>query len=105
MPAGNAALPFVIPSEVEGSAVLPPGKAAAFLKQNCHPDRSAAEWSDCLSPSSTNRCQLETPPSPLSSRAKSRDLQFSLLEKLRPFSNKIVIPTGAQRSGGTCCLR
>jgi hypothetical protein len=69
----------------------------------------------------------EPPPSPLSSRAKPRDLWFSgpLLEMffdrvvmcLRPTQgdekllllvllsvpNRIVIPTEAKRSGGTCC--
>ncbi len=41
---------------------------------------------------------MEAPPSPLSSRAKPRDLQFQSFG-----CSELVIPTGAKRSGGTCC--
>jgi hypothetical protein len=47
------------------------------LKQICHPDRSVAKWRDLLFTASINRCQRGAPLSPLSSRAKSRDLQFN----------------------------
>ena len=46
-------LPFVIPSEAEGSAVHPSDLPnfpyqTLTLKQNCHPDRSVAKWRDLL---------------------------------------------------------
>ena len=39
-------LPFVIPSEAEGSAVLCLGKTATPYTPNCHLDRSVAQWRD-----------------------------------------------------------
>jgi hypothetical protein len=71
-------------------------------KQNCHPDRSVAKWRDLLFYSAVSEMffdrgvmglrpiqgnekrlsfqqllSMEAPPSPLSSRAKPRDLRFS----------------------------
>jgi hypothetical protein len=44
-----AALPFVIPSEAEGSAVPRTRLGNVFRpRQNCHPDRSVAQWRDLL---------------------------------------------------------
>jgi hypothetical protein len=56
---GSATLPFVIPSEAEGSAVPRSDPGNVFLtnslgnenwvlKQTCHPDRSVAKWRDLL---------------------------------------------------------
>jgi hypothetical protein len=44
----NRCPPFVIPSEAEGSAVprTSPGTRNSMLKQNCHLDRSVAQWRD-----------------------------------------------------------
>jgi hypothetical protein len=44
----SVALSFVIPSEAEGSAVPRtfPGKADLGAQQNCHLDRSVAQWRD-----------------------------------------------------------
>src|SRR6202021_254189 len=51
-------------------------------KHKCHPacpglpwNRSEAQWSDLLFLSATNQSSLRAPLSPLSSRAKPRDLQ------------------------------
>jgi hypothetical protein len=83
-------LSFVIPSEAEGSAVSFPSNQF-LLETPPHP---------C--PPATNLPLKQ--PSPLSSRAKPRDLQFPF-----PATNSywkphptLVIPTGAKRSGGTC---
>jgi len=52
---GTVALSFVIPSEAEGSAVPRTflGNTEFTIKQNCHLDRSVAQWRDlrslCLS--------------------------------------------------------
>jgi hypothetical protein len=53
-------------------------------KQKCHPacpglpwNRSEAQWRDLQFPSATNQSSLRAPLSPLSSRAKPRDLQFN----------------------------
>jgi hypothetical protein len=45
---GTVSLSFVIPSEAEGSAVCGPFVETPpfILKQNCHLDRSVAEWRD-----------------------------------------------------------
>jgi len=48
---GSVTLPFVIPSEAEGSAVRPSASrnfpySNLTPKQNCHPDRSEAQWRD-----------------------------------------------------------
>ncbi len=71
---GSTALPFVIPTEVEGSAV-PRTIIRCGRKHRpplCHPDRSGGI---CSSPNH-HPMRTEAPPSPLSSRPKWRDLQF-----------------------------
>jgi hypothetical protein len=74
-PDGSTDLPFVIPTEVEGSAVLSTSNQSGRKHRPslCHPDRSGGICS------SLNRhlIRMEAPPSPLSSRPKWRDLQFS----------------------------
>src|ERR1700690_2612600 len=64
-----------------------------------------------------NWLQDEKPQSPLTNRINSRSLHSPALPAGRQvfctrgtgarnhrFQNKILIPTGAQRSGGTCCF-
>jgi hypothetical protein len=70
----SAALPFVIPSEAEGSAVLSTSIRFAPKRRPplCHPERSRGICGSL----NQHPIRTEAPPSPLSSRAKSRDLQF-----------------------------
>jgi hypothetical protein len=49
----------------------------------CHPDWSVAKWRDLLFSSATIRPQMGAPPSPLSSRAKPRDLRFHSTQNQR----------------------
>ncbi len=72
---GSAPLPFVIPSEAEGSAVLSTSIKYKWkrLPSLCHPERSRGICSSLHQ----HQIQMEAPPFPLSSRAKPRDLQFS----------------------------
>jgi len=63
---GSATLPFVIPSEAEGSAVRhsvvpnPPSQTTTS-KQMCHPNRSEAQWRDQNCCDISN--EITTPPS------------------------------------------
>ena len=72
---GSATLPFVIPSEAEGSAVL--STSTQHRRQRgsplCHPERSRG----ICSPLNQHPTSTTAPLSPLSSRAKPRDLQSS----------------------------
>ena len=74
------------------------------LKQKCHPDRSAAQWRDLLFIipfAKPNGCAAPTFVIPRDLRCAPGPPEFSLW-KPQP-SNRSVIPTGAQRSAGTCC--
>ena len=56
----------------------------------CHPDRSVAQWRDLLCAPPERNCAREYSPS----HVIDAEVNVTL---------HLVIPTGAQRSGGTCC--
>jgi len=97
----SADLPFVIPSEVEGSAVL----LNQHLIQTeaptslCHPDRSRGICSSLNQQSDSNR----SADLPLSSRAKSRDLQFFSDQHLDS-KRSADLPLSSERSEGSAVL-
>src|SRR6202044_1654502 len=79
-------------------------------KQKCHPDRSEAKWRDLLFiirviESEWKRCPTLCHPE------RSRGIrgaplgppEFSVSNLKPQTTNRSVIPTGAKRSGGTCC--
>jgi hypothetical protein len=94
----SAALPFVIPTEVEGSEVRSNGICFRSKRRLplCHPDRSAGICSSL----NQHLSQTEAPPSPLSSRSKWRDLQFAqpASDSHRSFAFPFVIPTEVEGS-------
>ena len=95
----SAALPFVIPTEVEEIWVLSTSICCGPKRDPrlCHPDRSGGIRS------SLNQQLLwtEAPPSPLSSRPKWRDLQFS--QSSSAVDRSAALPfCHPDRSGGIC---
>src|SRR6202020_2055192 len=79
----------------------------------CHPDRSVAKWRDLLCAPRTPRIsRIKTRPQTyVSSRPERNEVEGPALgpsdSPNLPYQNstpnRCVIPTGAQRSGGTCC--
>src|ERR1700693_6221081 len=71
----SATLALVIPSEAEGSAVraTSPQCSPKHHPPLCHPERSRGICSSL----DQHQMLTKAPPSPLSSRAKPRDLQFA----------------------------
>ena len=78
----TAALPFVIPSEAEGSAV--PRTLRGSVESSLHTELSSRPWESwaCGPPKVMKNTSVQQPlsmepsPFPLSSRAQPRDLQF-----------------------------
>src|ERR1700677_2593421 len=101
----SATLPFVIPSEAEGSAVSRtfPGDVFPLTKQKCHPDRSEAEWRDLLFILQSIESESKRYP-PLCHPERSRGICGFADLSWRCFSiNQTEVSSGAKRSGGTCC--
>jgi hypothetical protein len=106
--------PFVIPTGGQrsggtcGSGFRITNHHVPIQPTLCHPDRSAAQWRDLQFPVSASQPSRPEPTYPLSSRPERSAVEgpavpVSASQTITSRSNlPFVIPTRAQRSGGTC---